>query len=53
MKKLFLIDAYAMIYRAYYAFINNPRITASGLNTSAALGFTNSLAEIIKKEKFL
>lgn len=50
MKKLFLIDAYAMIYRAYYAFINNPRITASGLNTSAALGFTNSLAEIIKKE---
>ena len=40
-KKLFLLDAYALIYRAYYAFIKNPRINSKGLNTSAILGFTN------------
>ncbi|OQY05458.1 MAG: DNA polymerase I [Bacteroidetes bacterium 4572_117] len=50
-KKLFLIDAYALIFRAYYAFINNPRINSKGLNTSAAFGFTNALDEILKKEK--
>ena len=49
-KKLFLLDAYALIYRAYFAFINNPRISSNGLNTSAVFGFTNSLLEIIKKE---
>ena len=50
-KKLFLLDAYALIYRAYYAFINNPRINAQGLNTSAAFGFTNTLQEVLRKEK--
>ena len=50
-KKLFLLDAYALIYRAYFAFVKNPRINSSGLNTSAVLGFTNSLLEVIKKEK--
>jgi len=50
-KKLFLIDAYALIFRAYYAFINNPRINSKGQNTSAVFGFTNSLDEILKKEK--
>ncbi len=49
--KLFLIDAYALIYRAYFAFIKNPRINSKGVNTSAILGFTNSLLEIIDKEK--
>ena len=49
--KLFLIDAYALIYRAYFAFINNPRINSKGVDTSAVFGFTNSLFEIIKKEK--
>ena len=51
MKKLFLLDAYALIFRAYYAFIKNPRFNSSGLNTSAILGFTNTLNEVIKKEK--
>ena len=47
MDKLFLLDAYAIIYRAYYAFINNPRINSKGENTSAILGFVNTLEEII------
>ena len=50
-KKLFLLDAMALIYRAYYALNKNPRINSKGQNTSAILGFTNSLYEIIKKEK--
>jgi DNA polymerase-1 len=49
-KKLFLLDAFALIYRAYFAFIKNPRINSKGLNTSAVFGFTNSLIEVIKKE---
>lgn len=48
--KLFLLDAYALIYRAYYAFIRNPRINSKGLNTSAILGFVNTLEEVLKKE---
>lgn len=51
MKKLFLLDAYALIYRAYFAFIKNPRINSKGLNTSAILGFVNTLEEVLKKEK--
>ena len=50
-KKLFLLDGMALIFRAYYAFIKNPRINSKGLNTSAMLGFTNTLLEIINKEK--
>lgn len=50
-KKLFLVDAYALIFRAYFAFAKNPRINSKGLNTSAAFGFTNSLIDIIKNEK--
>jgi len=50
-KKLFLLDAYALIFRAYYAFIKNPRYNSKGLNTSAILGFTNTLYEILRKEK--
>ena len=50
-KRLFLLDAYALIFRGYYAFIKNPRINSKGLNTSAILGFMNSLLEVIKKEK--
>ncbi len=50
-KKLFLLDAMALIYRAHFAFIKNPRITTSGMNTSAVFGFTNTLLEVIKKEK--
>ncbi len=50
-KKLFLLDAFALIYRAYFAFSNNPRISSKGLNTSAAFGFTNTLLEVIKKEQ--
>ncbi|MBK6836202.1 MAG: DNA polymerase I [Bacteroidetes bacterium] len=50
-KKLFLLDAYALIYRAYFAFANNPRINSKGLNTSAVFGFTNTLLEVLKKEK--
>lgn len=51
MNKLFLLDAYALIYRAYYAFIKNPRINSKGLNTSAILGFVNTLEEVLNKEK--
>lgn len=50
-KKLFLLDAFALIYRAYFAFANNHRINSKGLNTSAVLGFTNTLLEVLKKEK--
>lgn len=50
-KRLFLVDAYAMIFRGYYAFIKNPRISTKGLNTSAIFGFTNSLIELIKRER--
>ena len=50
-KKLFLLDAYALIYRAYFAFAKNPRINSRGENTSAAFGFTNVLIDIIKTEK--
>lgn len=51
MDKLFLLDAYALIYRAYYAFIKNPRINSKGLNTSAILGFVNTLEDVIKSEQ--
>ncbi len=50
-KKLFLLDAFALIYRAYYAFIRTPRYNSKGLNTSAVLGFTNTLLEVIEREK--
>lgn len=50
-KKLFLLDAYALIYRAYYAMIRSPRVTSGGLNTSAIFGFCNTLDEILRKEK--
>lgn len=50
-KKLFLIDGMAMIFRAYYGFIKNPRISSKGLNTSAMFGFTNTILEIIRKEQ--
>jgi DNA polymerase-1 len=50
-KKLFLLDAYALIFRAYYAFIKNPRITSKGLNTSAIFGFLLALEEILQKQK--
>ena len=50
MDKLFLLDAYALIYRAYYAFIKNPRINSKGMNTSAILGFCNTLHEVLSKE---
>ena len=51
MEKLFLLDAYALIYRSYYAFINNPRINSKGLNTSAIMGFLNTLNEVLTKEQ--
>jgi DNA polymerase-1 len=51
MEKLFLLDAYALIYRSYYAFIKNPRINSKGLNTSAIIGFVNTLQEVLEKEK--
>ena len=51
MSKLFLIDAYALIYRSYYAFIRAPRINSKGLNTSAIMGFCNTLNEVLNKEK--
>ena len=51
MDKLFLLDAYALIYRSYYAFIKNPRINSKGLNTSAIVGFLNTLEEVLTKEK--
>ena len=50
-KKLFLLDAFALIYRAHFAFIKNPRINSKGLNTSAVLGFCNTLMEVLIKEK--
>lgn len=51
MKKLFLLDAFALIYRAYFAFANAPRINSQGLNTSAIFGFTNTLLDLLKKEQ--
>ena len=51
MKKLFLIDAYALIYRSYFAFINNPRVNSKGMNTSAILGFVNTLEQILRLEQ--
>lgn len=51
MEKLFLLDAYALIYRAYYAFIKNPRINSKGFNTSAIMGFVNTLEDVLKKEQ--
>ncbi|UUC46654.1 DNA polymerase I [Flavobacterium cerinum] len=50
-KRLFLLDAYALIFRGYYAFIKNPRINSKGLDTSAVMGFMNSLMDVIKREK--
>lgn len=50
-KKLFLLDAFALIYRAYFAFANNHRVNSKGLNTSAILGFTNTLIDVLRKEK--
>jgi len=50
-KKLFLLDAMALIYRAYFAFTNNHRINSKGQNTSAVFGFTTTLLEVLKKEK--
>ena len=50
-KKLFLVDAYALIFRAYFAFAKNPRMNSQGMNTSAAFGFTNALIDVINKEK--
>tara|TARA_B110000914_G_C15518156_1_gene475044 strand:+ start:400 stop:3213 length:2814 start_codon:yes stop_codon:yes gene_type:complete len=50
-KRLFLLDAYALIYRGYYAFIKNPRINSKGFDTSAIMGFTNSLIDVIKRER--
>ena len=50
-KRLFLVDAYALIFRGYYAFIKNPRINSKGLDTSAIMGFMNSLIDVIKREK--
>ena len=49
-QKLFLLDAYALIYRAYYALFRNPRVTSTGLNTSAIFGFVNTLEDLVKKE---
>ena len=51
MEKLFLLDAYALIYRAYYAFIKNPRINSKGINTSAIMGFVNTLEDVLRKEQ--
>ena len=51
MEKLFLFDAYAIIFRSYYAFISRPTINSKGINTSAILGFCNTLKEILDKEK--
>ena len=50
-KRLFLLDAYALIFRGYYALIKNPRINSKGMDTSAILGFTNSLLDVIRREK--
>ena len=51
MQKLFLLDAYALIYRAYYAFIRVPRINSKGQNTSAILGFVNTLEDVLRREE--
>ena len=53
MDKLYLLDAYALIFRAYYAFIKNPRINSRGENTSAILGFVNTLEEVLTKGQLL
>ena len=50
-KTLYLIDSYALIFRVYYSFIKNPRINSKGMDTSAIMGFTNSLFDLIKREK--
>src|SRR6478609_6441850 len=50
-KKLFLLDAYALVFRAYYALIRNPRITTKGRNTNAQFGFTNTLVDLINNQK--
>ena len=50
-KRLFLLDAYALIFRAYYAFIKNPRVTSRGMNTSAVFGFLLTLREVLQKQK--
>ena len=50
-QKLFLLDAYALIYRSYFAFIRNPRFNSKGVNTSAMLGVTNSIVQVLEKEK--
>ena len=50
-KRLFLLDAYALIFRGYYAFIKNPRINSKGMDTSAIMGFTNSLLDLINRER--
>ena len=50
-KRLFLVDAFALIFRGYYAFIKNPRINSKGLDTSAIMGFMNSLLDVIKRER--
>jgi len=50
-KRLFLLDGMALIYRAFFAFSQNPRISSTGLNTSAMFGFVNTLLEVIQKEK--
>ena len=50
-KRLFLLDAFALIFRGYYAFIKNPRINSKGMDTSAIFGFMNSLLDVIKKER--
>src|SRR5690554_4910891 len=50
-KKLFLLDAFALIYRSYFAFFKNPRMNSKGENTSAAFGFTNALLDVIKEEE--
>ena len=50
-KKLFLLDAFALIYRSHFAFSKNPRINSKGMNTGAVLGFTNTLVEVLQKEK--
>ena len=52
-KKLFLLDAFALIYRGYFAFAKNPRINSKGLDTSAIYGFTNSLVEVIKNAGYM
>jgi len=51
MKKLFLLDAYALIFRAYFAFARNPRVTSKGLDTSAVYGFLLALLDVMEKEK--